>query len=159
MKHTATCRRKKLRSCSMSSCWPNTRCGTKVMWLAMLCTNRQCCCLPLHMAIRLTPAVDSVQDWTCHSCYTIVDSIWSEAVFVRCITKMKVWATCHSLVNPLLWLTKSYKGLMENIPYPGHNSFLEGWDKVEDLSSWDPISHSTSLVYGLEIVYGLKMAE
>jgi len=34
----------------------------------------------------------------------------------------KVWATlCHqSLANPLLWLMKSYKGLMENIHYPGH---------------------------------------
>ena len=39
----------------------NTWCGRKVMRLATLCTNRQCCCLPLHMAVRLTPAVDSVQ--------------------------------------------------------------------------------------------------
>ena len=38
-----------------------TRCGRKVMRLAKLCTNRQCCCLPLHMAVRLTLAVDSVQ--------------------------------------------------------------------------------------------------
>jgi len=36
---------------------PCTRCGRKVMKLATLCTNRQCCCLPLHMAVRLTPAV------------------------------------------------------------------------------------------------------
>ena len=27
---------------------------------------------------------------------------------------------------------KSYKGLMESIPYPGHNSFLEGREQVED---------------------------
>ena len=38
-----------------------TWCGRKVMRLATLCMNRQCCCLPLHMAVRLTPAVDSVQ--------------------------------------------------------------------------------------------------
>jgi hypothetical protein len=29
---------------------------------------------------------------------------------------------------------KSYKWLMENIPYPGHNSFLEGREQVEDES-------------------------
>ena len=39
----------------------NTWCGRKVMRLATLCTNRQSCCLPLHMAVRLTPAVDSAQ--------------------------------------------------------------------------------------------------
>ena len=38
----------------------STWCGRK-MRLATLCTNRQCCCLPLHTAVRLTPAVDSVQ--------------------------------------------------------------------------------------------------
>jgi len=27
---------------------------------------------------------------------------------------------------------KSYKGLMENIPHPGHKSFLEGREQVED---------------------------
>jgi len=58
------------------------------MRLAMLCTNRQRCCLPLHMAVRLTPAVDSVQVWTCYSCYAIVESVWSAVVFVRCVTKM-----------------------------------------------------------------------
>ena len=41
--------------------YKHTSCGRKVMRLATLCTNRQCCCLPLHMAVRLTPAVDSVQ--------------------------------------------------------------------------------------------------
>jgi hypothetical protein len=39
----------------------HTRYGRKVMRLATLCTNRQRCCLPLYMAVRLTPAVDSVQ--------------------------------------------------------------------------------------------------
>ena len=39
-------------------CW-HTWCGRKVMRLATLCTNWQCCCLPLRMAVRLTPAVDS----------------------------------------------------------------------------------------------------
>ena len=63
-------------------------CGRKLMRLATLCTNRQCCRLPLHMAVRLTPAVDSVQVWTCYSCYAIVERVWSEVVFVRCITKM-----------------------------------------------------------------------
>ena len=65
-----------------------TWCGRKVMRLATLCTNRQCCCLTLHMAVRLTPAVDSVQVWTCYSCYVIVESVWSEVVYVRCVTKM-----------------------------------------------------------------------
>ena len=66
----------------------NTWCGRKVMRLATLCTNRQRCCLPLHMTVRLTPAIDSVQVLTCYSCYAIVESIWSEVVFVRCVTKM-----------------------------------------------------------------------
>jgi len=65
-----------------------TKCGRKVMRLATLCTNRQRCCLPLHMAVRLTPAVDSVQVWTCCNCYAIVESVWSEVVFVRRVTKM-----------------------------------------------------------------------
>ena len=40
------------------------------------------------MAVKLTPAVDSVQVWTCYSCYAIVESVWSEVVFVRGVTKM-----------------------------------------------------------------------
>ena len=71
----------------LSACW-HTWCGRKVMRLATLCTNRQRCCLPLHMAVRLTPAVDLVQVWTCYSCYAIVESVWSEVMFVRCVTKM-----------------------------------------------------------------------
>jgi hypothetical protein len=58
------------------------------MRLATLCTNRQICCLPLHVAVSLTPAVDSVWVWTCYSCYATVESVWSEVVFVRCVTKM-----------------------------------------------------------------------
>jgi len=66
----------------------HTWCGRKVMRLATLCTNRKRWCLPLHMAVRLTPAVDSVEVWTCCCCYAIVESIWSEVLFVRRVTKM-----------------------------------------------------------------------
>jgi hypothetical protein len=31
-----------------------------------------------------------------------------------------------------VWPMKSYKGLMENIPYPGQKSFSEGPEQVED---------------------------
>ena len=72
------------------------------MRLATLCTNRQCCCLPLHMAVRLTPAVDSVQVWTCYSCYAIVESVWSEVVFVRCVTKMDRQKFEHHLCHQIL---------------------------------------------------------
>ena len=58
------------------------------MRLATLSTIRQSCCLPLHMTVRLTPAVDSVQVWTCYNCYAIVETVWSEVVFVRCVTEM-----------------------------------------------------------------------
>jgi hypothetical protein len=58
-------------------------CGRKVLRPATLCTKRQRCCLPLHMVVRLTTAVDSVQVWTYYSCYAIVESVWSEVVFVR----------------------------------------------------------------------------
>jgi hypothetical protein len=73
------------------------RCSRKVMRLATLCMNRELCCLPLHMAVRLTPATDSVQFWTCYRCYAIVESVWSEVVFVRCVTKMdqqKIQQSC-----------------------------------------------------------------
>jgi hypothetical protein len=122
-----------------------TWCSRKVMRLTTLCTNRQRCCLPLHVAVRLTPAVDSVQVWTCYSCYAIVKSVWSDVVCEVCYENgpAKVSATfCHQILCEtwwihLLWLMKVYKGLMENIPYPGHKcsddkSFLEGWEKVED---------------------------
>ena len=68
--------------------WLYTWCGRKVMRLSTLCTNWQRCFLPLHMAVSLTPTVDSVQEWTCCSYYAIVESVWSEVVFVRCVTKM-----------------------------------------------------------------------
>ena len=95
------------------------------MRLANLCTNRQCCCLPLHMAVRLTPAVDSVQVWTCYNCYAIVESVWSEVVFVRCVMKngpAKVWAKlCHQTLCKTwrirycdLW--KVTKGLWRTFP-------------------------------------------
>jgi len=65
-----------------------TWCCRKVIRLTTLCTNRQRCCLPLHMSVRLTSAVDSVQFWTCYNCYAIVENVWSEVMFVRCVTKM-----------------------------------------------------------------------
>jgi hypothetical protein len=40
---------------------------------------------PLHMAVRLTSALASVQVWIC---YAIGESIWSEVMFVRCVTKL-----------------------------------------------------------------------
>ena len=64
------------------------RSGRKVMRQATLCTNWQGCCLPFHMAVRLTPAIDSAQVWTCYSSYAIVESVCSEVVFVRCVMKM-----------------------------------------------------------------------
>ena len=105
-----------------------TWCGGKVVRLATLCTNRQHCCLLLHMAFRLTPAVDSVKVWTCYSCYAIVESVWSEVVFVRCVTKMDrqnfeqrcAIKFCVKLGESSTVTYKNYKGLMENIPYPGH---------------------------------------
>jgi hypothetical protein len=62
-----------------------TRCGRKVMRLATLCMNRQRCCHPLHIAVRLTHAVDSVHVWTCYAAF---ENVWSEVVIVRCVTKM-----------------------------------------------------------------------
>jgi len=98
------------------------------MRLATLCTNRQCCCLSLHMAVRLSPAVDLVQVSTCYNCYEIVDSIWSKVVFVRCITKMdrqKVWTTlCHQILCKAwriryCYLWKVTKGLWRTFPMLG----------------------------------------
>ena len=105
-----------------------TWCCRKVMRLAMLCTNQQCCCLPLHMAVRLTPAIDSVQVWTCYSCYTIVENIWSEVVFVRWLTKMDrqkfhqrcAIKFCVKLGESATMIYEKLQRLTENIPYPGH---------------------------------------
>ena len=102
-----------------------TWCGRKVMRLATLSTNRQSCCLPLHMAVSLTPAVDSVQVWTCYSCYAIVESVWSEVVFVYENGPAKVWAKlCHQILCKAwriryfdLW--KVTKGLWRTFPIQG----------------------------------------
>ena len=103
----------------------NTWCGRNLMRLATLCTNRQGCCLPLHMADRLTPAVDSVKVSTCYSCYAIVESVWSELVFVRCVTKMdrqKFEQRCAIKFSVKLWrirycdLWKVTKGLWRTFP-------------------------------------------
>ena len=94
----------------------------------MLCTNRKSCCLPLHMAVRLNRAVDSVQVWTCYSCYAIVESVWSEVSVweVRYENEpAKVWATlCHQILCKAwrirycdLW--KVTKGLWRTFPIQG----------------------------------------
>ena len=104
-----------------------TWCGRrKVMRLATLCTNRQSCCLPLHMAVRLTPAVDSVQVWNCYSCYAIVESAWSDVCEVRYENgPAKVSAKlCHQILCKTwrirycdLWILT--KGLWRTFPIQG----------------------------------------
>jgi hypothetical protein len=101
--------------------WRPTMCGRKVLRLATLCTNRKRCCHPLHMAVRLNPVVDSVQAWTCYNCYAIVESVWREVVFVRCVTKMDRQKLQQRRESATV-AYKSYKGLMENVPYPRHKS-------------------------------------
>ena len=132
--------------CRHSGYYTYTWCGREVMRLATLCTNRQCCCLPLHMAVRLTPAVGSVQVWTCYSCYAIVESVWSEVVFVRCVTKMdrqKFEQLCainfcvklgESATVTYEKLQRSYgeHSLSRTQVFKWHKSFLEGREKVED---------------------------
>ena len=96
------------------------------------------------MAVRLTPAADSVPVWTSYSCYAIVESVWSEVVFVRCVMKMdwqgamlchkilcKAWRICYCD----LW--KVTKGLWRTFPTQGTSVqiaqvFLEGREQVED---------------------------
>jgi len=116
------------------------------MRLAMLCTNRQGCCLHLHMAVRLTHAVDSVQVSTCYSCYAIVESVWSEVVFVRCVTKMdrkKFVQSCaikfcvklgESATMTYEELQRAYgeHSLSRAQVFRWHKSFLEGREQVED---------------------------
>ena len=119
------------------------------MRLATLCTNRQRCCLPLHMAVRLTPAVDSVQVvqvWTCYNCYAIVESVWSEVVFVRCVTKLdrqKFEQRCaikfcvklgESATVTYEELQRAYgeNSLSRAQVFRWHKSFLEGQEQVED---------------------------
>ena len=123
-----------------------TWCGRKVMRLATLCTNRKRCCLPHHMAVRLTPAVDSAQVWTCYSCYAIVDSVWSEVMFVRCVTKMdwqKFEQSCaikfcvklseSATVNyEKLQTAYGELSLSRAQVFRWHKFFLEGREQVED---------------------------
>jgi len=123
----------------------HTWCSRKVMRLTTLCTNRQNCCLPRHMAVRLTPAVDSVQVWTCYSCYAIVESVWSEVMFVRCVTKMdrqKFEQSCaikfcvklgESVTVTYGKLQRAYgeHSLSRAQVFRWHKSFLEGWEQVE----------------------------
>ena len=116
------------------------------MRLATLCTNRQRCCLPLHMAVRLNHAVDSVQVWTCYSCYAIVESIWSEVVFVRCVTKMdqQKFEQCCA-IKFCVQLGESAAVTYEKLQraygehsvsraqvFRWHKSFLGGREQVED---------------------------
>jgi len=115
------------------------------MRLATLCTNWQPC-FPLHMAVRLTPAVDSVQVWTCYSCYVIVESVWSEVVFVSCVTKMdwqKFERRCaikfcvklgESATVTYEKLQRAYgeHSLSWAQVFRWHKSFLEGQEQVED---------------------------
>ena len=124
----------------------HTWCGRKVMRLATLCTNRQRCCLPLHMTVRLPHAVDSVQVWTCYSCYTIVESVWSEVVFVRCIAKMNrqkfeqrcAIKFCVKLgESATVTYEKLQRAYEEHSPsraqvFRWHKSILEGREQVED---------------------------
>ena len=98
------------------------------MRLATLCTNRQGCGLPLHMAVSLTPAVNSVQVWTCYSCYAIVESVWSAVVFfeVRYENGLaNVWAKLRHQILCKAWrisycdLRKVTKGLWRIFPIQG----------------------------------------
>ena len=116
------------------------------MRLATLCTNQQSCCPSLHMAVRLTPAVGSVQVWTCYSCYAIVESVWSEVVFVRSVTKMdrqKFEQRCaikfcvklgESATVTYEKLQRAYgeHSLSRAQVFRWHKSFLEGREQVED---------------------------
>ena len=124
----------------------HTRWDRKLMNLAKLWTNRQCYYLPLHMAVSVTPAVDSVQIWTCYSCYAIVESVWSEVVFVRCVTNMdrqKFEQSCA--IKFFVKLGKSATVTYEKLQraygehslsraqvFRWHKSFLEGREQVED---------------------------
>ena len=118
------------------------------MRLATLCTNRQRRCQPLHTAVRLTPAVDSVQVWTCYSRYSIVESVWSEVVFVRRNTKMdwQKFEQCYAIkfcVKPGESATVTYEKLQRAYGetslsraqvFRWYKSFLEGRKQVEDES-------------------------
>jgi hypothetical protein len=90
------------------------------------------------MAVRLTPAVDSVQVLTCYSCYAIV---------VRCVTKMdrqKFEQRCAIKFCVKLGesATETYEKLQRaygehSLPtaqvFRWHKSFLEDREQVEDM--------------------------
>ena len=105
----------------------NTWCGRKVMRLATLCTNWQCCCLPLHMAVRLTPAINSVQVWTCYSATRLLRASEVKLCLWGALRSgpAKVWATlCHQILCKAwriyycdLW--KVTKGLWRTFPIQG----------------------------------------
>ena len=115
-----------------------TRCGRKVMRLTTLCMNRQRCCLRLHMAVRLTPAVDSVQVWTCYNCYAIVESVRSCVCQVRyengpakfeqcCAIKFCVKLGESAIVNfEKLQMAYGEHSLCRAQVFRWHKSFLEG---------------------------------
>ena len=102
----------------------NSRCCQKIMRLAILCTIRQRCSFPFQMAVRVTPVVDSVQFWTCYSCYAIVDSVWIKLCLWGALRKWpdKVWAKfCHQILCKAwrirycdLWMVT--KGLWKTFP-------------------------------------------
>ena len=78
------------------------------MRLGKLCTNRQCCCLPLHMAVRLTPAVDSVKVF---NLLQLLRDCWEHLKW-RCVCEVryktepaKVWAMlCHQILCKAWWI-------------------------------------------------------
>ena len=116
-------------------------CGRKVTILTTLCTNRKRCCLPLHMAFRLTPAVDSVQVWTWYSCYAIVESVWSEVEMDRqkfkqsCVIKFCVkLGESATVTYEMLQRAYGEHSLFRAKVFRWHKSFLKGREQVEDES-------------------------
>ena len=121
-----------------------TWCGRKVLRLATLCTNRQCCCLPLQMAVRLTPTINKIQVWTCYSSHAIVESVWSEVVIGRCVTKInrqKFEQSCAvkfcvkfgesaTVTYEILQRAYGEHSLSREQLFRWHKSFLEGREKV-----------------------------
>ena len=123
-----------------------TWCGSKWKRLATLCTNRQCCCLPLLMAVRLNSAVYSVQIFKflqlLRDCWEHLK--WSCVCEVRYKTgQAEVWATlCHQILYKAwrirycdLWKLQRANGehsLSRAQVFRRHKSFLEGWERVEE---------------------------
>jgi hypothetical protein len=110
------------------------------------------------MAVKLIPAADPVQVLTCNNCYAIAESIWSEIVFVRCVTKMdqqKFEQSCaikfcvklgESATVAFEKLQKVYRehSLSWAQVFRWHKSFLEGREHVEDEPrAWIPSSSET----------------